>query len=141
MEIANTLKIFSAYRILKCKLFSNTEKILDCKLIGVTQRQDPLGHYLESINDFCLTYGLNISSLEIYPRMKFGNIVYTSEIYRRQKTRENNYVYWNDSFFGVIIYFINLANKMFAVIRELLPVSHGRKEIICEINKINFYPT
>lgn len=88
----------------------------------------------QNIEEFCLLNQLNIDSISIYARVKVSNVIFTSEIYARQKTRENLFVYWNSTMFGVILYFASI----FAVLRKFISSNTSGSARVYKSVGINF---
>lgn len=108
MEIANTLKIYTLYRTLKFKLFIHEEKNVEPVSLGACHKELDENER-EFINKFCTRNKFNFN-LQIYARVNISNTVLTSQIYNRQKFRKNRFIYWNNTLFGEILYFISARN-------------------------------
>ena len=88
IEIANTLKIVSAFRILKHKVlsvFNNDEPHDICRPLGVPQKNVFNENERRYIEEFCTLRRLNIVNMIIYARIRIRNDMFTSKLYSRQE--------------------------------------------------------
>ena len=56
-------------------------------------QQIPDEDQIATIEEFCFLNGFNVNSIQMYARLKICNVIFTSEVYKRQKTRQNQYIY------------------------------------------------
>ena len=90
MEIANALKIISAYRILKYELSDNyalNENNFGGLSSRVPQKRTAIENEKQVIREFCLTNELCFESIEVFAKVTISNTVFSSKTYYRQKTR------------------------------------------------------
>lgn len=127
VEIANTLKIFNAYYILKDKLhlrMSNENVTNPEKVLGVPKKYNLNEHELEALLsiDFSQeSYIFPGNFAYVYNRAIIGRKKITSKLYTRQKKRTNSMVSWNNNLqFGIIQFFIRINTTIVAVIREYI---------------------
>lgn len=124
VEIANTLKILNAHKILRYKLglLRNNENnnSSDPVALGKAQAQSNCERELHLIQEFCQAYNNELINVKIFSRIQLSSVIITSQIYKKQRKRNNFYVFLNDMSFGCILYFLEFDHELYVVIRKLV---------------------
>ena len=120
MEIANTLKIMNAHKILKCKLnIPKDEEALRCHPLGKAKIVNLAQNEMPMIERFCIIHNLNFNDIKLYLQIKMNTEIITSEAYTRQKKRNHFYIHLNDGSLGKIKYFLLIQENLFSVTQKL----------------------
>lgn len=137
IELTNTLDICNAYRILKYVMQEITHSP-DPEIVVVPRAKvsmtDVDATQRNLILDFCKKNNTDIGCINLFAKIEFGKMKYTSLRYKRQKKRNNFNIYWRNENskekFGIIEMFIYFENKAIALVRELIQDTENRNQII-----------
>lgn len=127
IEIVNTLNICNGYNLLKNVMNDDSQSK------NIFEESDK--RYKNSLNDaetlsitrYCDTNNMDFNEISLYARVKFKDVEYTSSRYVRQFRRDNSQICWENNekqtCFGIIQIFYKFNDKIFALVRELIPTS------------------
>lgn len=122
IELLNTIKLINFTYILKHvpKKNSQVDRLVitsgkQCNLL-VTEAIEALQTLtMYSSTELCT------KPIRLYPKIKVGNKILTSLMYRKQIKRDNTCITWNSSrVFGVVQYYAELDGLYYAIVRQLI---------------------
>lgn len=119
-EIANTLIILSSYKIIRgiVNEYNGDNGVdLNPKVLGLGKEVND--ENFQFIENFCNNHSYKKEDVRVFERVKYLNILYTCELYTRQKTRNNFYVMYGEKY-GKILLFFKVQNNIFALVRKLV---------------------
>lgn len=146
IEIANTIKMENAHRVLKSILeISHTKNLSSFSILGKPTKIAFSGEVERIVNNFLSENGKTLLDVKFYICMIIKNELYTSEKYKKQKKRCNYFIRYNNyEKFGKILFFLILNKHLYLVVQELIFDSHSSHRIINEASKCDledfFFP-